>query len=394
MKGPDRGERFMRRALALARRGKGFTSPNPAVGAVVVRGGRIVGAGWHRGPGTPHAEAAALRRAGRLARGATLYVTLEPCCTWGRTPPCTDAILRAGIASVVVAARDPNPRHDGKGVRILRRRGVPVVEGVLGAEAAALNEDFAKHIATGLPFTVVKSAMSIDGKIATAAGRSRWISGPASRRRAHDMRMRADAVIVGKRTVELDDPALTARPSRRRGRAPWRVVLDSGATLPLDARILAPAAARRTIVAVTAAAPRARVARIEALGARVLRCAARRGRVSIRSLWRRLGAMGIVSVLVEGGGETIASVLEAGVADRYAAFVAPKVIGGRRAPTPVGGEGMKRVSGAIRLGPIEATRLGDDLLLEAVVRPRPGGRGRRGSRAERRALVSHVHRHR
>lgn len=377
MKRREGGERFMRRALDLARRGKGFTSPNPAVGAVIVRGGRVVGEGWHRRAGAPHAEVAALRRAGGRARGATLYVTLEPCCTWGRTPPCTGAILRAGIARVIVAARDPNPRHNGRGLRILRRAGVDVREGLLREEAAVLNEDFAKHVATGLPFTVVKCAMSIDGKIASASGRSRWISGDASRRRAHEMRMRSDAVLVGRETVVRDDPALTARLPRGRGRVPWRVVLDSGARLPLDSRLLDPASARRTIVAVTGRAPRSRIARIEALGARVLRCPATGGRVSIRSLWRRLGRMGIMSVLVEGGGETIASVLDAGVADRYAAFVAPKLIGGRGAPTPVEGKGAGSVSRALRLGLIEVTRLGGDLLLEARVLPRR--RARRGA---------------
>lgn len=367
MKGPEAAERFMRRALALARKGKGCTSPNPAVGAVIVRGGRVVGEGWHRRPGTPHAEVIALRRAGRAARGGTLYVTLEPCCTWGRTPPCTDAILRAGIASVVIAARDPNPRHDGRGMRLLRRRGLDVREGVLGAEAAALNEDFEKYVTTGLPFTIVKSAMSVDGKIATVHGRSRWISGPASRMRAHALRMRADAVLVGRTTVVRDDPALTARPTGRRRGGPWRVVLDSGANIPLDSRVLRPAAARGTIVAVTRRASRAKIGRIEARGARVLRCPARGGRVSIRALWRRLGRMGIMSVLVEGGGETIASVLEAGVADRYVTFVAPKIIGGRCGPTSVGGPGVRRIADALRIGRIEVTRLGEDLMLEAPV---------------------------
>ncbi|MEI6633875.1 MAG: bifunctional diaminohydroxyphosphoribosylaminopyrimidine deaminase/5-amino-6-(5-phosphoribosylamino)uracil reductase RibD [Chlamydiota bacterium] len=367
MKRPEAPEQFMRLALALARRGKGFTSPNPAVGAVIVKGGKVVGTGWHRRPGAPHAEVVALMRAGRGARGGTLYVTLEPCCTWGRTPPCTDAILRAGIATVVVAARDPNPRHNGRGLRLLRRRGLVVREGLLGTEAAALNEDFAKHVTTGLPFTIVKSAMSIDGKIAAVGGRARWISGPASRARAHALRMYADAVLVGKTTAVRDDPDLTARPTGGRGRIPWRVILDSGAAIPLDARVLKPAAAGRTIVAVTGRAPRERIARIGALGARVLRCPARRGRVSIRALWRLLGRMGIMSVLVEGGGETIASVLEAGVADRYVAFVAPKIIGGREAPTPVGGTGVRSIADALRLGRMEVTRLGEDLLIEAPI---------------------------
>lgn len=361
----------MRRALALARRGKGFTSPNPAVGAVIVKRGAVVGEGWHRRPGAPHAEAVALRKAGAAARGATMYVTLEPCCTWGRTPPCTDAIVRAGIATVVAAVRDPNPRHRGRGLRLLRRRGIRVEEGLLAGEAATLNEDFATYIATGLPFTVVKSAMSIDGKIAAVGGRSRWISGPAARARAHALRMDADAIIVGKTTVVRDDPSLTARPAGRKGKTPWRVILDSGAEIPLRSRVLRPAAAGRTIVAVTRHAPRARVRKIEALGARVLRLPARGGRVSIRALWRILGGMGLMSVLVEGGGETIASVLEAGVADRYVSFVAPRIIGGRGAATPVGGRGVRRLADALRLGRIEARPVGRDWMLEARLRRSP-----------------------
>ena len=362
-------ERHMRRALALARRGKGFTSPNPAVGAVIVRRGAVVGEGWHRRPGAPHAEVVALRKAGAAARGATMYVTLEPCCTCGRTPPCTDAISRAGIAAVVAAGRDPNPRHRGRGFRLLRRRGIRVAVGLLAAEAAALNEDFASYVATGLPFTVVKCAMSLDGKIAAVGGRARWISGPAARARAHDLRMEADAVLVGRTTVARDDPSLTARPAGRRGKIPWRVILDSGANIPLHSRVLRPAAAEKTIVAVTRAASPARVAKIEARGARVLRCPAKGGRVSIRALWRLLGRMGIMSVLVEGGGETIASVIEAGVADRYVAFVAPLLIGGRGAPTPVGGRGVRRIADALRLGRIEATPVGLDLMLEARLHP-------------------------
>ncbi|MDD5557688.1 MAG: bifunctional diaminohydroxyphosphoribosylaminopyrimidine deaminase/5-amino-6-(5-phosphoribosylamino)uracil reductase RibD [bacterium] len=362
-----RDERCMRAALRLARRGLGRTSPNPAVGALVVRGGAVVGRGWHERAGGPHAEIIALRGAGDRARGATMYVTLEPCCTWGKTPPCTAAIIRAGVRRVVAAAIDPNPRHRGRGIAALRRGGVRVDVGLMGGEATVLNGAFRKFITTGFPFTTVKVAMSLDGKIAAPGGDSRWITGPAARRIAHLLRLRHDAVLVGRGTAERDDPLLTARPPGRAAREPWRIILDSGARIPLRLRVLSPPLAGRTLVAVADRAPRARVARLEAVGARVIRCPSRGGKVSLRALWRRLGRMGIVSLLVEGGGEAIASVLERGLADRMVVFVAPLVIGGRSAPTPVGGRGAPLIARALRLAPLDARRVGGDLMIETGV---------------------------
>ncbi len=356
--------RFMQLALRLAMRGKGRTSPNPAVGAVVVRRGRVVGRGWHRRSGEAHAEVRAIEQAGMAARGATIYVTLEPCCTYGRTPPCTDAIVRAGIKKVIVAALDPNPRHQGRGVALIRRRGLAVKVGLLGREASALNEDFSKFITTGLPFTTVKVAMSLDGKIATAVGDSRWISGAESRRRAHLGRLYSDAILVGRRTVVRDDPGLTARRDGRVAKVQWRIILDSRAELPLDVKLLDPPDASRTIIAVTGRAPRGKIAKFEALGARVVRCASKEGRVSLKSLWRRLGRMGIMSVLIEGGGETIASALEVGIVDKIMVFVAPKIIGGSAAPTPVGGKGITRVVDALPVRNVIVTRCGEDILVE------------------------------
>jgi diaminohydroxyphosphoribosylaminopyrimidine deaminase / 5-amino-6-(5-phosphoribosylamino)uracil reductase len=360
--------KFMRLALRLATRGKGRTSPNPAVGAVVVKGGRVIGRGWHRRSGEAHAEVRAIAQAAGAARGATMYVTLEPCCTYGRTPPCTDAILRAGLKKVIVAALDPNPRHHGRGIALLqRRRGVLVKVGLLNREASALNEDFAKYITTGLPFTTVKVAMSLDGKIATVRGDSRWISGIESRRRSHRIRFCSDAILVGRRTVERDDPHLTARPEGRVTKVPWRIILDSKAEIPFGSNVLKPPDVSKTVIAVTGRAPRGRIARLEALGARVIRCPTRRGRVSLRSLWRRLGRMGVMSVMVEGGGETIASALEAGVVDSVMIFIAPAIIGGRGAPTPVGGAGIKRIADAIPLSSVAVARCGDDILIEGRV---------------------------
>lgn len=361
----------MRRALRLALRGKGHTSPNPVVGAVIARNGRIVGEGWHRRSGEAHAEVIAIAAAGRAARGATLYVTMEPCCTYGRTPPCTDAILHAGIRRVVVGALDPNPRHHGRGIRILRRMGVRVEAGLLGGEASALNADFEKFITTGRPFTTVKAAMSLDGKIASAGGDSRWISGLAARGHAHRLRLWTDAVLVGRNTVERDDPLLTSRRAKKPVKIPWRIVLDSGGRIPLDRKLFKTPGASKTIVAVTGRAPRSKLARFEAIGARVIRCASRDGGVSLGDLWKRLGRMGIMSVLVEGGGETIASVLREGLADRIALTVSPKIIGGRRAPTPVGGEGVARVADALRVRGLSVKRVGEDFLLEGHIAPRP-----------------------
>ncbi|MCX6339557.1 MAG: bifunctional diaminohydroxyphosphoribosylaminopyrimidine deaminase/5-amino-6-(5-phosphoribosylamino)uracil reductase RibD [Candidatus Aureabacteria bacterium] len=359
--------KFMRLALRLANRGKGRTSPNPAVGAVVVRGRRVIGRGWHRRSGEAHAEVRAIAQAGGAARGATMYVTLEPCCTYGRTPPCTDAIVHAGLKKVIVATLDPNPRHHGRGIALLRRRGVLVRVGALSREASALNEDFAKYIKTGLPFTTVKVAMSIDGKIATVGGDSRWISGAESRRQSHRIRFCSDAVLVGRRTVERDNPSLTARPGGRVAKVPWRIILDSKAEIPFGSNVLKPPDVSKTVIAVTGRAPRGRIARLEALGARVIRCPTRRGRVSLRSLWRRLGRMGVMSVMVEGGGETIASALEAGVVDSVMIFIAPAIIGGRGAPTPVGGAGIKRIADAIPLSSVAVARCGDDILIEGRV---------------------------
>jgi diaminohydroxyphosphoribosylaminopyrimidine deaminase/5-amino-6-(5-phosphoribosylamino)uracil reductase len=357
----------MRIALKLALRGKGRTSPNPAVGAVVVRGGKVVGRGWHRRSGEAHAEVHAIEQAGAASRGATIYVTLEPCCTYGRTPPCTDAIVRAGVKKAIVASLDPNPLHRGRGVATLRRRGLAVKVGLLNKDASTLNEDFSKFITTGLPFTTVKVAMSLDGKIATARGDSRWISGAESRRRVHLARFRSDAILVGRRTVVRDDPRLTARREGRVARVPWRIILDSRAEIPLDVKLLAPLDASMTIIAVIDRAPRGSVARLEALGAKVIRCASKGGRISFKSLWRRLGRMGIMSVLIEGGGETIASALEARIVDKLMVFIAPKIIGGKTAPTPVGGKGIGRVADALPIGNLTVSRCGEDILVSGYV---------------------------
>ncbi len=352
--------RWMRRALSLAARGRGRTSPNPMVGAVVVKRGRVVGEGYHRRVGGPHAEVWALREAGAAAKGATLYVSLEPCCHHGRTPPCTTAIIEAGLKRVVAACLDPNPEVNGAGVRRLRAAGIEVEVGAMEAEARRLNEAYCKHIATGLPFVALKAAMSLDGKIATAAGESQWITGERARAAAHRLRARHDAVMVGIGTALADDPELTVR--RARGRRPLRVVVDSRARTHPTARLLA-AETRPPVIAVTRRAPRTRVARLERAGARVWVVGSRRGEVDLKRLMRLLGAEGIQSVLVEGGGTLAAGALAARLVDRVYFFVAPKLIGGAGAPTPVDGAGVSRLSRAWRLGNLRTRRLGEDLLV-------------------------------
>ncbi|HMO63816.1 MAG TPA: bifunctional diaminohydroxyphosphoribosylaminopyrimidine deaminase/5-amino-6-(5-phosphoribosylamino)uracil reductase RibD, partial [Verrucomicrobiota bacterium] len=321
----------MRRALALARKGVGRTSPNPAVGAVIVRAGRVLGEGWHRQAGRPHAEIEALRDAARCGHevcGATIYVTLEPCCTHGRTPPCTDALLAAGLHRVVVAATDPNPAHAGRGLELLRAAGLAVETGLLTDEAARLNEAFNHWIVRRTPFVVLKAAMTLDGRIATSAGESKWITGPAARTVAMRLRAAADAVLVGLNTVLTDDPSLTvrSRSGRPASRQPRRLVLDTRARTPLAAKLVTDAFAARTTMVVGCNAPVRRVAALRRQ-VDVLVAPERGGRVDLRRLMRELGRQQVTRLLVEGGGEVHGALVDAGLVHRVAFFYAPKVLG-------------------------------------------------------------------
>jgi len=356
----QRDARWMRRALRLASRGQGRTSPNPMVGAVIVKRGRAVGEGYHREVGGAHAEVNALRAAGPAARGATLYVTVEPCCHYGRTPPCTAAITKAGVSRVLAACLDPSPRVNGRGVRALRAAGIAVNVGVLEEEACRLNAAYFKHTTTGLPLVALKTAMSLDGKIATAAGESRWITGEKARLAAHRLRATHDALLVGVGTVLADDPRLTCR--KARGNTPLRVVLDSRARTPATAALLT-ADERPAIIAVTRRAPKGRVRRLKQAGARVWTVASRGDRVDLEVLLRRLGKQCIQSVIVEGGGTAAAAALAEGLVDRVYFFVAPCIIGGAQSPTAVDGEGVSRLADAWRMTSTRVRRLGDDLLI-------------------------------
>jgi diaminohydroxyphosphoribosylaminopyrimidine deaminase/5-amino-6-(5-phosphoribosylamino)uracil reductase len=372
-------EGFMRRALALAEQGRGLTRPNPVVGAVVTRDGRVLGEGYHHRAGEPHAEVNALAAvAPGDARGATLYVNLEPCCHTGRTGPCTAAILAAGITRVVFGCRDPNPLVDGRGSGVLRRAGVRVDEGCLAAESVAANRAFACWVREGRPLVTLKAAATLDGFIApaSAAGRAprapAWITGPAARLAAHELRAAHDAVLVGSGTVLDDDPRLTVRglgPGPGTD-GPWRVVLDARLRTPLDARVLRGAAF--TVIFTAAGAAPARVRALERAGAIVRPVPAPRGRLSLRHMLGQLAKLQLQSVLLEGGATVHGAFIAAGLVDRVALFFAPTLLGGG---VPIAGGPGLRLSRALRLGPLATRAVGDDLLLTAdVLRPAAGGR--------------------
>ncbi len=356
----DSDKRYLRMACRLARKAAGRTSPNPIVGAVLVRGGRIVGVGFHRFAGGDHAEIVALKHAGAQARGATLYITLEPCSHYGRTPPCTRALIRAGIKEVVCGTRDPNPLIAGQGFRQLRRAGIKVRIGVLENDCRALIESFAKFITRRLPFVTLKLAATLDGKIAAASGDARWISGEDSRRRVHRMRNEVDAVIVGVETVKADDPQLTCRIPR--GRNPWRIVVDSRLSIPLSARVLRQADPAKTIVATGTQVSAVKMRAIEALGAQVWPLPLKRGKVAWRPLLRKLAASGIVSVMIEGGAVVAASAVKERIIDKIIFFYAPKIVGadGRAMIEQLG---IKRVKQSIPVKNLHVVNSGDDLMI-------------------------------
>ncbi|MDP2989383.1 MAG: bifunctional diaminohydroxyphosphoribosylaminopyrimidine deaminase/5-amino-6-(5-phosphoribosylamino)uracil reductase RibD [Kiritimatiellota bacterium] len=353
---------WMARALALARRGEGLTRPNPPVGAVIVRGRRLVGQGWHHHAGALHAEALAIRNAGGRARNATLYVTLEPCCTQGRTPPCTRAIIQSGIRRVVLAARDPNPRHNGRGIAILRKAGLEVIEGVAASEARQLIAPFEQWIRTSRPYLTLKLAVSLDGKIADERGRSRWITGPAARRQVQAWRRSADAILVGARTGKADDPSLLPKPPG--GRRPWRVIVDTHGTLASSAKIFTDGFQTQTIIATTRRCPVRRQTAWRATGAQVWVLPGSPGRVSLAALMKKLGHLGCLHVLCEGGGELAAALIRAGLVNEFRFFIAPRIIGGGKAPSAIGGAGWP-LSAAPKLVFTECRRMGHDILIKA-----------------------------
>jgi diaminohydroxyphosphoribosylaminopyrimidine deaminase/5-amino-6-(5-phosphoribosylamino)uracil reductase len=333
---------------------------------VLVKNGKIIGQGWHHCAGEPHAEIEALRAAKEDPKSATLFVTLEPCCTHGRTPPCTDAIIAAGLKRVVVAALDPNPAHCGKGLKILRKAGIAVDSGLLAEEASRLNEAFNHWIVHRTPFVTVKAAMSLDGKIATRTGESKWITGPEARDYGMTLRTGADAILVGVNTIVMDDPSLTVRQPGFEDKRLRRIVLDPTGRIPLRSKVTTDKFACQTTVIVTKAASQRRLAALRRR-VNVLVAPVRRGQIDLRWLLKKLGRDQVTGLLVEGGGETNASFLLQRLAQRVAFFYAPMVLGGRDAPKAVAGGGILDLSKRIHLREVEWRRLGEDLLLTALV---------------------------
>ena len=361
---------WMGRALALARQGRGLVEPNPVVGAVLVRQGQVVGEGWHRRFGGPHAEVEALAQAGERARGATLYVTLEPCCHQGKTPPCTRALIQAGIVRAVVACRDPFPPVSSGGVPELTAAGIEVEVGLLRREAQELNAPYFKLRTTGRPLVTAKWAMTLDGKVATRTGQARWVSSDAARLRVHRMRGRVDAVLVGVGTALADDPLLTCRaPQEAPGpRNPTRIVLDSRARLPLDSRLVRSAGEAPVLVAAAAGAPALRTERLREHGVEVLLLPGTDAGVPLEALLDELGSRQMSNLLVEGGPTVLAEFFRLRLVDEVVVYVASKVVGGRGAPGAVGGEGVAEMAQAVGLEVRSVERVGEDVEVRAVVR--------------------------
>lgn len=366
-------EPWMRKALALAKKGEGFTAPNPMVGAILLKRGKVIGKGYHHAAGQPHAEPNAIANAidhGLDPAGSTMVVTLEPCSHFGRTPPCVNRIIDAKISKVVIGMVDPNPCVDGSGITRLRAEGIKIVTGVYEKECRRLNESFTHRITTGKPLVVVKVACSLDGKIATHTGHSQWISGPEALRYAHRLRARYDAICVGLGTVLADDPQLTYRGSRKAGH-PVRVVFDSKCRIPLSAKVVSGELPGRTIIMATRKAPKSKITALEKRnGVQVEILRTKKGHVDLESAIDRLTLLGANGILIEGGGTVLASAIEAGIVDQVRVVIAPMIIGGTGAVSVIGGKGFATIDEALRLMDVKVGRLGKDLLVKGRVKKR------------------------
>jgi len=360
---------YMEQALSLARLALGQVSPNPAVGAVVVKNGSIVGQGYTQQPGSYHAEVVALKKAGEAAKGGIMYVTLEPCCHYGRTPPCSQAIIAAGIAEVHFATRDANPLVSGRGQEELERAGIRVYVGEHEEEANEINEAYTKFITTGMPFVTVKYAMSLDGKIATRGGDSKWISSEEARHYTHNLRSTADAIVAGVNTILIDDPHLTARSCGGRGgttkNQPLRVIVGDIGRIPLTARVFNEPG--KTLVALGRPARPGEVAALAKVGAEVVELPSAGGLVDLKKLLRYLAERSITSVLVEGGGILLGSLFDGGLVDKVVAFIAPIIIGGQEAKTAVAGRGVDRIADSLKLKRVSIVRFGQNLMVSGYV---------------------------
>jgi diaminohydroxyphosphoribosylaminopyrimidine deaminase/5-amino-6-(5-phosphoribosylamino)uracil reductase len=358
---------FMQMALDLALKGEGFTSPNPMVGAVVVKDNKVVGSGYHEFVGGPHAEVNAIDEAGEFVNGATLYVTLEPCNHTGRTPPCTRKILEAGIRRVVVAMRDPNKEVVGNGAEFLKQQGIPVTIGVCEEQAKKQNEAFTKYVSTGRPFVIAKCASTLDGRIATRTGDSKWVTGEPARQFVHRLRHAVDAIMVGVNTVRMDNPSLTTRLAGGEGQDPVRIILDTQLSTPPDARVLQQVSTSETILVAGQAVGKDKITALEKTGARVIESPLKNDLIDLATLMDQLGAMQISALLIEGGSRVLASAFGANIVDKLFFFYAPKILGGDDGVPICSGPGAEVMSQCIAVDNIAVHRFGDDVLIEGYI---------------------------
>jgi diaminohydroxyphosphoribosylaminopyrimidine deaminase/5-amino-6-(5-phosphoribosylamino)uracil reductase len=371
----EEDQKYINHAITLAKKGRGWVNPNPLVGAVIVKNGKVIGEGYHEYFGGPHAEINAIEKATESVKDATLYVTMEPCSHHGKTPPCTEAIITSGIRKVVAGISDPNPLVNGKGLKILAGAGIEVRSGIGSAAITKMNEAFLKYIVTGLPFCVLKTAMTLDGKIATVENASRWISGEDSRKCVHELRQENSAVMVGINTVLYDDPLLNTRRIHKKNRDPLKIIVDTTGRIPLESKVLQ-INPQLTILATSDKIDPAKKRDLERMGAQVLICPLKEGKVDLGYLMFSLGRMGIDSVMLEGGSSIAFSALMEGIVDKVISFIAPKIIGGAAAPSPVGGTGLPQMDEAIAVDNWNYKKLGSDILIEGYIRKKQIGNKR------------------
>ncbi|WP_330388965.1 bifunctional diaminohydroxyphosphoribosylaminopyrimidine deaminase/5-amino-6-(5-phosphoribosylamino)uracil reductase RibD [Tepidibacter thalassicus] len=360
----------MKRALELAKLGIGYVNPNPLVGAVIVKDGKIISEGYHQFYGGPHAEINAFKNTIEDVKGATMYVTLEPCSHYGKTPPCAQEIVKKGISKVVIAMRDPNPIVSGKGIKILKENKIEVIYGVLEEEAKKLNEIFIKYITEKVPFCILKTAMTLDGKIACYTGDSKWITNEFSRKYVHELRHRVSGIMVGIETVFMDNPRLTTRLKDKKGNSPIRIVVDSKARIPLDSNVLNKDLEGNTIIATTEFAQENKIKSLKEMGLDVIVTPIKDNKVDLNYLMKELGKINIDSVLLEGGSTLNYSALNEGIVDKVIFFIAPKILGGINAKTPVGGQGKEYVKDAFKLYDLKMSRFEEDFMIQGYIRKR------------------------
>ncbi len=361
-------EIYMRKAIALAKKGEGYTSPNPLVGAVIVKNGTIIGQGYHEFYGGNHAEINAFINANQDVEGSTMYVTLEPCSHFGKTPPCANAIVQKKIKKVVIGLKDPNPLVSGKGIEILESNGIEVVTGILEDECKKLNEVFLKYISTKTPFILLKYAMTLDGKIATYTGDSKWISNSLSRNYVHEIRHKFSAIMVGIGTVLKDNPNLNTRLANKEGLDPIRIIVDTKGRIPLDAKLINLKSNARTIVVTTELSSKDKLKSLKDKGVEIIITPVKDNHVDLKYLINILGEIGIDSILLEGGSQLNFSMLKENLVDKVITFISPKIIGGSLSKTPVGGSGIEFMKDAINLHDISLKRFGEDIMLEAYIK--------------------------